>query len=165
MKCGACGAINGSSTQECDFCQTNLYAAASPGVQAQVGASLAAAPQVTFVKDAVKLIEELNKTPSRGFNIWAFLFPIGYLAGYNADDNAKKVATVILIPTFILSMLMYVSDAFLFSIVFYAWALFVSYLIATRTQSLARVGTPFSLGRAAGFHTVYLLLYYFILAL
>lgn len=169
MKCGACGAINGSSVQSCDFCATDLYAAANAVRHAQAGTSIAVAsvPQVTFVKDSLKLIEELNKSPAGGFNWKAFLFPIGFLAGYNADDNAKKVATVILIPTFILSMLMYVGGSItgLFSVVFYVWGFFVSYLVATRTQALARTSQSFNLGRAIGFHAVYFLAYSFILAL
>jgi hypothetical protein len=169
MKCGTCGAINGSSVRQCDFCQTALYGSSAGASLSQLGGAVSSmgAPQVTFLQDALKLIGEINQTQASGFKVWAFIFPIGYLAGYGSDENAKKVASVILVPTLLLAIVGYLSSSLsnALSVVLFVWTIFVSYLVATRTSSLAKIGGSFALGKAVGFNVAYVILYWVILAL
>ena len=144
MKCNSCGAIGSSANTKCDFCgfvfPNNESTLAST-------ASQVAAPQISFAKDSLNLITELNSTKSSGFSWWAFLFPIGYLFGYEAIDNGKKVAVVMLIPAIIISLIGYLSYRLsnLGDGINFIWVIFISYLIATRTHTLIIKGGSFNL--------------------
>ena len=43
-----------------------------------------------LVEASFKLIGDLRKAKSEGFNLWAFLFPIGYLYSHLSVENTKK---------------------------------------------------------------------------
>jgi hypothetical protein len=169
MKCGTCGAINGNTVRSCDFCQTALYGNGSAGSMTQVADSISSISEkpISFLQDALNFIGEINKTPAKGFNIWAFLFPVAYLTGYRADENAKKVATVLLAPGLVLSLVMYFSAALSdsLSVLINIWWLFVGYLIATRTYALSRQDIPYALTRGVGFQILLWVVYGIILAL
>ena len=162
MKCNSCGAIGSSQKTICEFCGVDMKADTSSGANS-VGnvINTVAAPQVTFAKDSLNLVSEINSTPSSGFNVWAFLFPIGYLWGYDADENTKKVAVTLLIPALIVSLLGYFSYSlmnFAHSLAF-LWGIFVSYLVSTRTHVLVvKDGRTFKLGKGILAEIIYLIL-------
>jgi len=105
------------------------------------------APQISFVKDTLNLISELHATPSSGFKIWAFIFPVAYLYGYGAKDNAKKVASTSLIPQFILGIVAYLSYklAGVLDVAAAIWFFYVCYLVSTRTHALVVKGTDYNM--------------------
>lgn len=104
-------------------------------------------PQISFVKDTLNLIGELHATPSNGFKLWAFIFPVAYLYGYGAADNAKKVASTSLIPQFILGIVAYMSYqlAGVLNIAAAIWFFYVCYLVSTRTTALVVKGTTYNM--------------------
>jgi hypothetical protein len=166
MKCNSCGAISGPNKLKCEFCGADQR---SPTTGNGITSSLSAAgaPQVTFVKDTLNLVGELNGTTSSGFNIWAFLFPVAYLFGYDSNDNGKKVAATTLIPALVLSIVMYLSFqlANALNVLIFIWVIFVSYLVATRTHALVVKTTKFNLGKAILAQVLFSILYVVILSL
>lgn len=163
MKCNACGAIGSAGKSKCEFCG----AAMSSGSSTVDVANQVAGPQISFAKDSLNLITELNSTAASGFKIWAFLFPIAYLFGYGANENGKKLLTVILLPVLAMSILWYLSPrlASALDAVTTLWVLFVSYLVATRTHALVKMGGQFSMGAGVAYQIGFILLYYYILML
>jgi hypothetical protein len=169
MKCHSCGAIGSPGKPKCDFCGANIEATAGSGGNA-IGETIntMAAPQVSFVKDTINLVGEINSTPSSGFNLMAFLFPVAYLWGYGAFDNAKKVAATTLIPALVISILGYLSLrlANMLDIVATIWVFFVAYLVSTRTHALIVKGSQsYNLGAGILAQVAFVFIYYIILLL
>lgn len=152
MKCNSCGAINSSSITKCEFCGTDLYTA---------GVEKTGHIPVTFFEDSLNLIKELSKTPSVGFNWWAFFFPVAFLGGYGGKANAQKIALVILIPVLAFSLIGYVSyrAANLIALVSLCWTFYVSYMVATRQSQMVKKERPFDMTTAIIFEVVYLIAY------
>jgi hypothetical protein len=111
---------------------------APPSEKETIRSNRLVAPQISFVQDTLNLISELHATPSSGFKIWAFIFPVAYLYGYGAKDNAKKVASTSLIPQFILGIVAYLSYklAGVLDVAAAIWFFYVCYLVSTRTHAL-----------------------------
>lgn len=190
MKCHSCGAIGSPGKANCEFCgaafvlmqagreaprapqapQAAPRAAVSPeetvvdvGNSAPTGNTFAT-PQISFVKDTLNLIGELHATTKSGFNIWAFFFPVAYLFGYGASDNAKKVAATCLIPQFILAILAYISWRLTnaLDVVAAIWFLYVCYLVSTRTHALVVKGVPYNMTTGILAEIVFIFVYYII---
>ena len=166
MKCQSCGAIDSPGKTKCDFCGANFQELAN-GTTNPLGDAIntAAAPQVTFVKDTLNLVGEINSTPSSGFNFIAFLFPVAYLWGYGAKENAKKVAATTLIPLLIISIIGYLSFRLgnMLSVVATIWVFFVSYLVSTRTHALVvKNGQTYDLSAGILSQIAFVIIYYLI---
>lgn len=148
MKCNSCGAVNGPSKSECEFCGVSTVPDNLPGTDGS--SNKTSVPQITFFADALNLIKELNATPSDAFKWMAFFFPIPYLWGYRARDNALKVAAVVYVPSVVIILLAVVSYrlATIAYVITIIWRFFVDYLVATRTKSLIPQGRTFDMGQA-----------------
>lgn len=169
MKCLSCGAIGSPRKPKCDFCGAEIKAPADSSVSA-IGETIntMATPQVSFVKDTINLVGEINSTPSSGFNFMAFLFPVAYLWGYGAFDNAKKVAATTLIPALVISILGYLSLslASMLDVIVTIWVFFVAYLVSTRTHALIVKGSqPYNLGAGILAQVAFVFIYYIIVLL
>jgi hypothetical protein len=167
MKCQSCSAIVSAGKTECEFCGAATTAPANTATPGDT-VNNTPVPQVSFVQDAFNLIGEINSTPSKGFNFLAFLFPVAYLWGYGAHDNAKKVAANTLVPALVVSLLAYLSYRLANNINILAtlWVLFVSYLVSTRIHVLAKTeGKAYDLGGGVVAQIVFVLVYYLIMAL
>ena len=118
----------------------------------------------SFIKDTLNLISELHATAKSGFNVWAFFFPVAYLFGYGAGDNAKKVAATCLIPQFILAIVAYISWRLTsaLDVVAVIWFLYVCYLVSTRTHALVVKGIPFNMVSAILAQLAFTFVYYLI---
>lgn len=155
MKCGACGAIGSSSQRTCEFCGNNLVGSVEPGVAAASGATGAplgeeASRFTNYVKDSLNLIKELSRSPSGGFNIWAFFFAVPYLWGYGARDNAKSVATVLIVPQILAKILIWFLGYRIAGAVFLAqiiWTIYVSWMVSTRVRLLTRTDQAYDWGQ------------------
>lgn len=155
MKCGACGAIGSSSQTKCDFCGNNLVSSVETNVAAASGATGAPLGQeasrfTNYVKDSLNLIQELSRSPSGGFNIWAFFFSVPYLWGYGARDNAKSVATVLIVPQILAKLLIWFFGYSIAGPVFLAqivWTIYVSWLVSTRVRLLTRTDQAYDWGQ------------------
>jgi hypothetical protein len=155
MKCGACGAIGSSSQTVCEFCGNKLAATAEAAVVSPSGtpvAPLTADPNkfVNYVKDSVNLIQELSRSPSGGFNLAAFFFSVPYLWGFGAKDNAKSVATVLIVPMVAVKVLVWLLGlriALLALIVQGVWNIYVSWMVSTRSRLLARTDQSYDWGQ------------------
>ena len=167
MKCHSCGAIGSPGKSKCEFCGA-IPPASSNGNAVGDAINSVAAPQVSFVKDTINLVGEINATPSSGFNFMAFLFPVAYLWGYGAFDNAKKVAATTLIPALVISILGYLSLrlANMLDIVATIWVFFVAYLVSTRTHALMVKGSQsYNLGAGILAQVAFVFIYYIIVLL
>lgn len=166
MKCNSCGAIGAANKTRCDFCGTEF---SKVGVENSVAAvaNQVAGTQISFAKDSFNFIGELNSTAPSGFSLWAFCFPIGYLFGYGANENGKKVAVVMLIPLVIISLLMYLSMrlAGFANAIDFLWVLFVSYLVSTRTHALVVKGGKYNLGIGLVSQILFILASYVIMSI
>ena len=120
-----------------------------------------------LVEASFKLIGDLRKAKSEGFNLWAFLFPIGYLYSHLSVENTKKIALAVLIPTLVLSIAFYFLPYSLFvigDILLFIWFVYVSYLVGTRSSVLVSEGSEADIGKGVlaqvlyGF--VYSVIYY-----
>ena len=151
MKCNTCGAIGPANKRKCEFCGSEVENSGTAGTIAGV-ANQVAGTQISFAKDSLNLVSELNTTPTSSFSWWAFFFPIAYLFGYGAIVNGKKVAVVMLIPVLIVSLLMYLSMrlAGIANALDYIWVLFISYLVATRTHALVVKEVNYNIGIGIG---------------
>lgn len=160
MKCGACGAIGSSSLAECEFCGNMLRSSAEPtGSGLSKGAGHSAGSELTnhnpsdfsnYIKDSFSLITDLSKSPSGGFNFAAFFFSIPYLWGYGARDNAKVVATVLLVPQLAIAVIGLLFDytlAALLTLVQFGWLVYVSWAVSTRVSLLAKRDRPYDWGQ------------------
>jgi hypothetical protein len=94
--------------------------------------------EISYFHDTLNLIKELQVTPKSSFNWKAFFFPVAYLYGFGASDNAKKVATTTLVPLFVLAVISHSSQSLagFFGVVMIIWNLYISYLIGTRSHAL-----------------------------
>lgn len=166
MKCNTCGAIGPANKSKCDFCGSEFEKTGAAGTISGV-ANQVAGTQISFAKDSLNLVSELNTTPTSGFSWWAFCFPIAYLFGYGAIENGKKVAVVMLIPILIISLLMYLSMrlAGLADALNYIWEFFISYLIATRTHALVVKEVNYNLGVGIGSQVLFFIIGAIIMAL
>ena len=194
MKCQSCGAIGSPGKAGCEFCgaafmlvqgghETPRAPVAAPQAAPQavpqtapkaassvnndntvVVANKPVQPQVTFIRDAFNLIGELHSTAKSSFNIWAFLFPVAYLFGYSAGDNAKKVAATCLIPQFILAIVAYISWRITnaLDVVAVIWFIYVSYLVATRTHALVVKGIPYNMTKGILVQVAFMFAYFII---
>lgn len=162
MKCQSCGAIGSPGKSKCDFCGASI-----DGGSAGNTLNTVAAPQVSFINDTLNLVGEINSTPSSGFNLWAFFFPVAYLWGYGAQDNAKKVAATTLIPILIISIVGYLSLnlANALNVLATVWVFFISYLVSTRTHALVVKGGNYNTGAGILAQVIFIVLYYIILSL
>lgn len=162
MKCIACGAINSHVKTKCDFCGS--AAVADPEKSGSEDITNVVKPQITNVQDTLNLVTELNNTPSTGFNIWAFLFPIAFLWGYGATDNAKKVALTSIIPTILVSIVGYLSLklAGAMNAIAVLWIFFVSYLVSTRTHVLMNKGASYNMGAGIVAQIAYIIIFFLI---
>lgn len=162
MKCGSCGAIGSSASSQCDFCGNRLGATQVSGSGESSGGNaneLNPNAFVGYVKDSLAMVQDLNKSPSKGFNWWAFFFPVPFLWGYGASDNAKSVATVLLVPAaavWLLSRLFWNWD--ILDLAWFAWAVYVSFMVATRVDVLAKRDKTFDVGGAIVAGLVYSIL-------
>jgi uncharacterized membrane protein YukC len=97
-------------------------------------------------------------------NWWAFFFPVAFLAGYYAKESAKKIATVVLIPVFVMAIIKYLSFSLAgaVSLASLAWTIYVYYLVSTRQGRMVNKDKPFELGTAVlyqlGFGVIYIIL-------
>ena len=191
MKCHSCGAIGSPGKADCDFCgaafvlmqagrevprpsanapqaaprpATSTESVTTPVENAAASVNKAVQPQISFVKDTLNLISELHATEKSGFNIWAFIFPVAYLFGHGAADNAKKVAATCLIPQFILAIVAYISWRLTnaLDVVAAIWFIYVCYLVSTRTHALVVKGAPFKMGAAVLAQVIFTFAYYII---
>jgi len=190
MKCHSCGAIGSPGKANCEFCgaafvlmQAGREAPRAPQApqaaprsavsveepKVEVDTSAPAgnkfvAPQISFVKDTLNLISELHTTAKSGFNIWAFFFPVAYLFGYGASDNAKKVAATCLIPQFILAIVAYISWRLTnaLDVVAAIWFIYVCYLVSTRTHALVVKGVPYNMTTGILAQVAFTFVYYII---
>ena len=157
MKCGGCGAIGSSSTADCEFCGNKLAASAEPTVGSNSGTPvvpLSVDPNkfINYVKDSVSLIRDLGSSPSGGFNLAAFFFPVAYLWGFGAKDNAKTVATVIIVPIVAVALLVALIGAdteiaWLALALQFGWTIYVSWIVSTRSGLLVRKDKPYDWGQ------------------
>ena len=160
MKCNNCGAIISANARSCEFCGSEVKSETS-----EVGAALANAPQVSFMKDSLNFISEINQSPSSGFKLWAFIFPIAYVYGYGAIENTKKLAALLIIPALIVGVVFYlIPNLWNFgNVVLWIWVIFVSYLVSTRTHALVNKSSSFNIGKAIVVEILFLLVYNFAL--
>ena len=191
MKCHSCGAIGSPGKADCEFCgaafvlmqagseaprasasapqappsaSSSTESATTPAANAAASVNKIVQPQISFIKDTFNLISELHATVKSGFNIWAFIFPVAYLFGHGASDNAKKVAATCLIPQFILAIVAYISWRLTnaLDVVAAIWFIYVCYLVATRTHALVVKGASFNMGAAVLAQVVFTVAYYLI---
>lgn len=158
MKCGTCGAIGSSAAAACDFCGNQLASTQAAGSGAPAaGVKLNFDPNEfgTYVKDSVAMLGDLRSSPSSGFRWTAFFFPIGYLWGYGAEANAKRVALLLLLPLLLVWVIRsLVGSEYTLSLqgfLLFAgwfWSLYVAYMVATRTDVLRSSAKPFNTGAA-----------------
>lgn len=155
MKCGSCGAIGSSASNECDFCGNTLRATQSPGSGSPIGGSAGSGGELNadsfigYVKDSLAMVQDLNKSPSKGFSWWAFFFPVPFLWGYGANDNAKSVATVVLVPAIALWVISRLfGNVDILNLALFAWVVYVSFMVATRVEVLVKQDKPFDVGGA-----------------
>lgn len=173
MKCLSCGAIVAASAESCEFCGTSLQSVPVVAPPANKSGSdeipSTANPAVTqkkvgFAEDAFNLISELKETEKNPMNWWAFFFPVAFLAGYYAKESAKKIATVVLIPVFVMAIIKYLSFSLAgaVSLASLAWTIYVYYLVSTRQGRMVNKDKPFELGTAVlyqlGFGVIYIIL-------
>ena len=156
MKCPSCEAINSASRKDCEFCSAALQPQTGPA-----GEALPAPAQVSFAQDALNLFGELNSTKSSGFNFLAFLFPIAYLFGYGAKDTTQKLGLIILVPVLVESILSRLSlmAAVVLGYAVLGWVIYLSVLVATRTQALVNKNNKFDMGQAVVAQVVYIIAY------
>ena len=162
MKCIACGAINSSVKPKCDFCGSATVA--DPEKSGSDAITNVVKPQLTNVQDTLNLVTELNNTPSTGFNIWAFVFPVAFLWGYGDTDNAKKVALTSIIPTILVSIVGYLSLnlAGAMNAIAVLWIFFIAYLVSTRTHVLMNKGASYNMGAGIVSQIVYIIIFFLI---
>lgn len=141
MKCGACGAIGSSSHAECEFCGNKLSSSNERSIVSGGNGGLSGDQISGYVKDSFSLIQDLSKSPSGGFKIVPFFFPVPYLWGYGAKDNAKSVAAVLLVPQLLASLLVLILGFKISSLVALAqlgWNIYVNWMVSTRISLLAK---------------------------
>ena len=140
MKCGSCGAIGSVANINCQFCGNQLA-----NVKPNTGNKLTKAVSKqkigalsSYVQDSMNMVQDLGKTPSSKFNILAFLFPVSYLWGYGARDNAKSIATVIIAPQMIIWVvsIFVTSLATLLAVGQFLWTIYVHFMVSTRLEAL-----------------------------
>ena len=140
MKCGSCGAIGSVANINCQFCGNRL-AIIEPNtgnkLTKEVGKEKIGALS-SYVQDSMNMVQDLGKTPSSKFNILAFLFPVSYLWGYGARDNAKSIATVIIAPQMIIWVvsIFITSLATLLAVGQFLWTIYVHFMVSTRLEAL-----------------------------
>jgi hypothetical protein len=140
MKCGSCGAIGSVANINCQFCGNQL-AKIKPNTDnkltKEVGKEKIGALS-SYVQDSMNMVQDLGKTPSSQFNILAFLFPVSYLWGYGARDNAKSIATVIIAPQIIIWVvsIFVTSLATLLVVGQFIWTIYVHFMVSTRLEAL-----------------------------
>lgn len=172
MKCKSCGAIVAATADSCEFC-------GAPTIEVSVEASATAEEKsnnlnsvstdlnskinkkIGFAEDSFNLISELNETEKNQFNWLAFIFPVGFLAGYGSKESAKKIAAVILIPVFAMSVVRYFSFslASAISLVTFVWTIYVYFLVSTRQEKMTKKDKPFNMGTALFYEVVFVVLY------
>ena len=140
MKCGSCGAIGSVANNNCQFCGNQLA-----NIKPNTGNNLRKAVSTqkigalsSYVQDSMNMVQDLGKTPSSKFNILAFLFPVSYLWGYGARDNAKSIATVIIAPQLIIWVvsIFITSLATLLAVGQFLWTIYVHFMVSTRLEAL-----------------------------
>ncbi len=140
MKCGSCGAIGSVSNSNCQFCGNQLTKVKS-GTDSNTRKAENAPKSgalASYVQDSMNMVQDLGKSPSSQFNIWAFLFPVAYLWGYGARDNAKSIATVIIAPQILIwaVSIFITSLTALLSVGQLIWTIYVHFMVATRLEVL-----------------------------
>ena len=172
MKCQTCGAIVAATADSCEFCGTSLEIAATkvpvttmelakephavtPNLNAKIN------KKISFAEDSFNLITELNETEKNQFNWLAFFFPIAFLAGYGSKESAKKIAAVILIPVFLMSIVRYFSFslASMVSAATLIWTIYVYYLVSTRHDKMTKKDKPFNMGTAIFYEIAFVICY------
>ena len=140
MKCGSCGAIGSVANINCQFCGNQL-AKIKPNTGNKLTKEVSKekiGALSSYVQDSMNMVQDLAKTPSSQFNIWAFLFPVSYLWGYGARDNAKSIATVIIAPQMIIWVvsIFITSLATLLAVGQFLWTIYVHFMVSTRLEAL-----------------------------
>ena len=140
MKCGSCGAIGSVANVNCQFCGNQLA-----NIKPNTGHKLTKEVSKekigalsSYVQDSMNMVQDLGKTPSSKFNILAFLFPVSYLWGYGARDNAKSIAAVIIAPQMIIWVvsIFVTSLATLLAVGQFLWTIYVHFMVSTRLEAL-----------------------------
>ena len=163
MKCGSCGAIGSPANSKCEFCDNNLLATKSEVVGNAGGVNMEhkVGNFSAYVQGSLSMVQDLRKSPSSGLKFWALLFPVAYLWGYGARENAKNVATVIIAPQILIWIVSFIITdlALLLSIGQFLWTAYVHFMVATRIDVLTKRDNEYSFlsGLVAG------IIYYIVL--
>lgn len=171
MKCSSCSADNAPGTTFCEYCGTALgkKPTANEVFDKNTGSETAQTASITSIfpnmSDPVYQVWS-NKCalPKNKFNWMAFLFPVGYLAGYGAIRSALAVTfsmvAVFLVAAFLSGSMgkhyTYLSGlAALVSLVYF-------YRLAVRVESILGKKpnkTEFNWGAAIGFTILYMIIF------
>lgn len=161
MKCHACGAESALSTKFCEYCGVAVVATAGAPplpVRAAVGAAAPASQSATAADSiwptlADPIFHLWQKSGTNPFRWLAFIFPIGYLAGYGSERAAIGLGGMFLLASIaakVLSALHVRTD-----IALTVFVLLYSWRVATHVDSLAPRRTDFHWGKAIGFTLLY----------
>ena len=166
MKCQSCGAIVAATAESCEFCGTSLKnegkTAPSTNQSAPVKVSSNSRNKpIGFAEDSFNLINELKETEKNSFNWLAFFFPIAYLAGYGGKESAKKIAAVVLIPVFLMSIIRYFSFNLSSTVALasFVWTVYVYFLVSTRQERMVKKDKPFDMGSAIVYQIIFAVAY------
>lgn len=161
MKCHACGAESALSTKFCEYCGVPVAATAgAPPLPVRS----AAAAQPTVAHSAAGADSMWPSLADPVFHLWqkpgtnsfrwlAFIFPIGYLAGYGGERAAIGLGGMFLLASIaarVLAVLHVRTD-----IALTVFVLLYSWRVATHVDSLVPRRTDFHWGKAIGFTLLY----------
>ncbi|QWD80521.1 zinc ribbon domain-containing protein [Polynucleobacter sp. MWH-Spelu-300-X4] len=160
MKCSSCGAENKASVGPCEYCGAPLGAAPKAPVGSSSATNSSSPDVVAMVKDLPNSYQQLFQLPNQNFNFWAFLFPVGFMAGYGDSNAAIRSGLMILAPSVIAAILGALSWRLLFAVHLIAGIfIFVLHIMfGLKVAAISSKTQPFNIGSAVLFELILLLI-------